>query len=460
MKNILFLLFFLTLCFCAFAQTDKVKGTIATTDTADLTILNIYPDSFPDVSVVFKAETRKGEPVWNLTKEKMIVKENGQNCEVVSLEQVSKNKAINLGIVVDHSGSMLLDFAQLIDSTGKFLFEKNPDNVIPKGYVTPLDNAKTAVKAFVSTFNKEKDFVSIIGFSNTIDTKLPLTNDTSKISVAVDSMHADFSTALYDAMISGIDQIKNAEGVKVLVTLTDGQDNMSKATWKDVVDKANKEEIPIYIIGLGDANADTLNLIATSTKGQFYYTRSSNSLNTIYAAISKKVQAFYDIIYHSPNFSSADSTRQIELTFTTDSMVLVTNPSTANFPVEVVTLIANKEKEKQFLLYGGGIAVIVLVAASTLLFYRKRKTPAQNKKMPPVITKIFPNPSAGKINLEYTGGSGQLQIFNLYGQVSRTIPISGMETQFDLTGLTPGNYFAVIKTAAEQSNTVAFVIQR
>ena len=52
------------------AQPQKVKGQVASTDTADLSILNVYPSTFPDVSVVFRAETRKGEPVWNLSKEK------------------------------------------------------------------------------------------------------------------------------------------------------------------------------------------------------------------------------------------------------------------------------------------------------------------------------------------------------------------------------------------------------
>ena len=457
MKKIFLLLKALVFSLSAFAQTEHVKGSLATADTADLTILNIYPDSFPNVSVIFKAETRKGEPVWNLTEEKMIVKENGQNCEVVSLEQVSKNKAINLGIVIDHSESMLFDFAQFFDSTGKFLFENIPENVIREKYTAPIENAKSAVKTFVSLFNAQKDYICIIGFSKTVDIELPLTNDTSRINVAVDSMHADFSTALYDAMIAGIDRIKNAEGIKVLVALTDGQDNMSKARWNDVVDKANKEEIPIYIIGLGDANIDTLTLIANSTKGQLYYTRSSNSLNTIYAIISKNVQAFYDIIYRSPNFSSADSTRQIELSFETDSLFLIKNPSVKNLPDKVIAYLAKKEREKQYLLYGG-ITVVVIITSLVLMFYRKKGTQARTKSTP-VINKIFPNPGSGNINLEYVSRAGDLKIFNLYGRVVKIIPITGMETQFDLTDLMAGNYFAVIHSGGEQSNTVSFVIQ-
>jgi Ca-activated chloride channel homolog len=458
MKNLT--TFFLAIFFSlsVIGQTEKVKGNLSTIDTADLTILNIYPDSFPNVSVVFKAETRKGEPVWNLTKEKMTVKENSQNCDVISLEQISKNKPINLGIVIDHSGSMQQDNSQLFDKDGNalFSFDANFQPVFPKGYIAPIDNAKSAVKTFVATFNTKKDFISVVGFSNVVDKKLPLTQNISQINSLIDSMSADFSTALYDAMITSIDEIKKANGVKVLVVLTDGQDNSSKSKWNDVVDKANKENIPIYIIGLGDVNIDTLTLIAKSTKGKFYFTQSSNSLNTVYAEISKQVQAFYNLVYNSTNFSSADSTRQIELSFDIDSIYLVTNAASSNFPTEVVEFVAKKEREKQYLLYGG-IALAVLIVAGTLLFYFQRRKRNKNQ---PNIKNLFPNPTDGKINLDYESGTGQLQIVNLSGQVTKTIEINGTETQFDLTDLKDGNYIAVLQADGQQSNAIKFILQR
>ncbi len=442
--------------FSVFGQTEKVKGNLSTVDTADLTILNIYPDSFPNVSVVFKAETRKGEPVWNLTKEKMTVKENLQDCELISLEQISKNKPINLGIVIDHSGSMMEDISQFYDKDGMALFtlDANFKPVFPKGYTSPIDNAKTAVKSFVTSFNSKKDFISIIGFSNTVDRKLSLTQNIGEINSIVDSMQADFSTALYDAMITSIDEIKNSNGVKVLVVLTDGQDNSSKLNWKDVVDKAIKEDIPIYIIGLGNVNKDTLQLIAKSTKGQFYFTQSSTSLNSVYAAISKQVQAFYNLVYSSPNFSSADSTRQIELSFDIDSVFLLTNPATLNLPSEVLAFIDKKEKQKEYLLYAG-IGTAILFAVGVILFYYRRK-----KKDQPTIKKLFPNPSNGNINLDFVSGSGQLQIINLSGQVAKTIEINSNESQFDISDLQDGNYIAIIQANGQQSNAIKFILQR
>ena len=441
-----------------FGQTEKIKGNLSTVDTADLTILNIYPDSFPNVSVVFKAETRKGEPVWNLTKEKMTAKENSQKCDVISLEQISKNKPINLGIVIDHSGSMQVDYSQLYDKKGNplFSYDANLQPIPPKDYIAPIDNAKSAVKTFVSTFNTQKDFISVVGFSNIVDNRLPLTQDILQINSLVDAMRADFSTALYDAMITSIEEIKKADGVKVLVVLTDGQDNSSISKWNDVVDKANKENIPIYIIGLGDINIDTLTLIANSTKGKFYFTQSSNSLNTVYAEISKQVQAFYNLVYSSTNFSSADSTRQIELSFDIDSIYLVTNAASSNFPKEVVEFIAKKEKEKQYLLYGG-MALALLITTGTLFFYFQRRNRNKNQ---PNIKKLFPNPTDGNINLDYESGTGQLQIMNLSGQFVKTIEINGTQTQFDLTDLQAGNYFAVIQANGQQSNAIKFIMQR
>lgn len=444
--------------FAVFGQTKKIKGELSTADTVDLKILNIYPDSFPNVSVVFKAESRKGEPVWNLTKEKMTVKENSQNCDVVSLEQISKNKPINLGIVIDHSGSMMMDQSQLFDQNGNplFYFDGYSIPVFPQGYTSPIDNAKSAVKTFVSTFNAKKDFISVIGFSSIVDKKLALTQNIPKINSFVDSMQADYSTALYDAMISGIDEIKKADGVKVLVVLTDGQDNSSKSNWNEVIEKANKENIPIYIVGLGDVNTSTLSLITKSTQGQFYLVQASSSLNKVYAEISKKVQAFYSLVYSSTNFTSADSSRQIELSFDIDSIYLVSSPSTQNFPAELIDFVAKKEREKRNVMYGG-IGLAILLTTGTLLFYFKRRKTNKNQ---PFIKNIFPNPSDGNINIEYEGGPGELQIINSSGLIAKTFELAGAETHFNLTDLQDGNYMAVFKSDGVISNQVKFILQR
>ena len=51
----------------------------------ELSIIQVYPDSFPDVSVVFQAKNEDGKPLWKLDKSEVTVAENNRDCDVVSL---------------------------------------------------------------------------------------------------------------------------------------------------------------------------------------------------------------------------------------------------------------------------------------------------------------------------------------------------------------------------------------
>lgn len=452
MKKIPATLLLLLLCTLLQAQPKNVKGQVSSIDTADLSILNIYPASFPDVSVVFRAETRKGEPVWNLTKEKMRVTENGRSCDVISLEQLSANKPISIGIVFDHSSSMASGgyIVNETKATGETLTSYEHLN-------SPIDSAKKAVKNFIKSFNAKKDIISVTGFSGAVDVKSPATQDIQKINAVIDSMKANGSTALYDAMITGIEEIKKTEGIKVLVVLTDGEDNSSQYGWREVAKKANKENIPVYIVGLGDVNKDTLLLIAKEAKGKCYFTESSSSLTTIYAEISKHIQAFYDLTYRSENFSSADSTRSVDLRFDIDSIYLVTEPSLASFPPEVIEAIAKKERRKEYLLYGG-IAIVALIVTG-LLAYRFSKNKKEKKKdPPPSIKTIFPNPSRGPITVVIEGRITQLKFFNMNGQPVGEFSVAGNQAQFDFSSSPRGNYMVIAYYGAERSEAVQFTL--
>lgn len=427
------------------AQPKNVQGKVTSKDSADLSILNIYPATFPDVSVVFRAETRKGEPVWNLSKEKMRVTENGSSCDVISLEHLSANKPIVLGIVFDHSGSM----GAGISSEG---------TTVVTQINSPIDSAKKAVKNFVKSFNASKDLIGVIGFSDKVDVNLPATQDINKINSVIDSMQPTLSTALYDAMITGIDGIKAVDGLKVLVVLTDGYDNFSKAKWKDVAEKAIKENIPVYIVGLGYVNKDTLNLIAARAKGKCFFTESSSSLNTIYAEISKQIRAFYDLTYRSKNFSSADTTRTVELRFDIDSLYLVTEPSKASIPEEVIEAVAKKQQSSDFYLYGG-IAVVALVVTGFLVYRFFKSTEEKKSDMVPVIKKVFPNPSSGPLTIQIEGKASQLKVFNMNGQLLGAFAVIGGETHLNFSSSPRGTYIIIAYYGVTQSNAVQFMLE-
>jgi Ca-activated chloride channel family protein len=373
----------------------------------------------------------------------MHVNENSQSCKVISLEKISQNKPINLGIVLDHSGSMAYE-----DYYG---YIKNI-NIIENG-ISPLENAKKSVTNFVNTFNLKKDYINIIGFAGTVDFKLPLSQNKTDINSGLDSLQPAMGTALYDGIIASINQIKSATGIKIVVALTDGYDNASTATCKDVINLANKEEIPVYVIGFGNVNQDTLKLISKSTKGNFYFVKSSDQLNSIYSLISNKIQSIYNLVYSSLNYSSSQVNREIELSFDSEDVIVSTIPETSNFPKEVIAFIEKKEKNREYLINGIIIGAIVISVLS-ILFYSKQK-----RSKNPVIKSLYPNPVADIATLEFDCENGKLKIYDNLGIIHKNLELSGNIVQLNLGELGKGNYFAIIESNGQRSNSYKFLVQ-
>jgi Ca-activated chloride channel homolog len=354
---------------------QNVRGRLITKDSIEFSIINVLPDSFPTVSIIFKGHTLNGDPIWNLKKEDFRVLENGAESKVESLTPISRNKPINIAVVIDHSGSMLEDQSLLYDSNGMELFSYDTNTfelILPKGYVSPIDNGKLTTKEFVNSFNFGKDFISIIGFSSSVDKILPLTNDKEKIDSVINSMQADSLTALYDAMLAGLRELNSNSGVNVLVTLTDGLNNKSKSTWKDVAETAGNLDIPIYIIGLGNVNKDTLQMIARGTNGQFIYTETSKSFSEIYSRISKDIQSFYDLKYESQNFSAIDRKRKLTIEFLPGNNESDTLNYDFVIPDEVRAYLHDRKKRIDYTI-GGSIVSAIALTIGTVVYRRRRK---------------------------------------------------------------------------------------
>jgi Ca-activated chloride channel family protein len=351
--------------FSANCQTQHNKGELSTTSLVNVDVMYVLPEKKSGITVIFRAETPEGEPVWNLKKEELIVREDSVTCPILSIEPISKNRPISTGVVIDHSGSMAFDLSNIFEILlNKFLGKK--DTL----FVSPLENAKKASAIFVSSFNSKKDFMSLVGFGSEVDLKIPLSQDTAYINKEIKAIEISGSTALYDAMMAGIKQLKKAHGIKVLVALTDGHENASKSTWQNVVDYAKETNTPIYIVGLGAVEQDTLTRMAKETKGQFYYTKKSENLLTIYQSISKQIQSYYALEYTSANAKKITSADSIKITFDANSIYLA-NDST---DPDVIAYLKKKEFDRQLRFYGK-VAVGVLVGggAITLMYTIRRR---------------------------------------------------------------------------------------
>jgi Ca-activated chloride channel family protein len=451
MRQLIYLVFALFLSISnSIAQGSTVKNELKSKDHSDLRILQIFPDSFPDISIVFKAETQAGEPHWNLKQEQLEVKENQKKAEIISLAPISKKRPIHIVLVIDKSGSMNEDYSLLFDKNGKPLYSIDPQTwkvIYPKGYIKPIDAAKNAAINFIESFNFEKDDIGLIGFGSGVDLIYPNSQNKDSLKATIEAMKLTGMTALYDAIYEGLELLDGSadDGVKVLIALTDGADNQSSTAWEKVLAEAQQREIPLFTIGLGDVAKDTLIKLAKGSGGQFYHSKNSNALDSIYASISKKVQAYYELIYRSPHLLLADSNRVVEMSFEHNGQMHTAADSTI-LPEEVVAFIEQKKKQRSFLLYGGLAAVVTAFSGGGLLLYfrRRKRLAIAKSKQSFSFDKIYPNPAKDLIKLELKGFTKTehlgVSIYNLQGQQVQSFLVDPQNPELNVSGIPAGQY--------------------
>jgi len=419
-------------------QSKPIATEITAQQTYELSIIDIYVDSFPEVGVVFQAKNQKNEPLWLLRKDEIGVRENEKDCEVLRLKNISQHKTFNIGLVLDHSGSML-------DKTeGK----------------TALTFAKDGILSFVAEKEVLADPIMLTPFSTTVEKVIPLTNEASVIRAAIPSIRGGGITAFYDALYQTIDTLKQHSNQAAIIGLTDGGDNNSQHTAEEVIKHAQDYDIPIYIIGLGSVNSFRLQQIVSATKGMYYHTNDPNALVDIYQNIKKQLKSIYQLDYRSTGLTADDSTQQLSFYFVNDTMTFSNPEKVFELPEEVIDYLANQAAIRNSTkfrnrLIGGSLLALVFLGVGSFVIGRRRKKKDQSI----IIKKHYPNPVQDILTIELDAdltAEGKLVVSNSSGIVLRKDTIAPLQKkiQVNLSGLESGWYFLQINTVNGHSNVV------
>ena len=189
-----------------------------------------------DSDTVFRADTRivvchttvidkTGHLVTTLPQSAFtVLREQGQAGD----PQVSSAKTFrsSLGLVIDNSGSMR----------------------------NKLEKVKAAALALVKDSNRD-DEVFVVNFNDTAYLDNPkdknFTNDIGELETALARIDARGGTAMRDAIEMSIQHLKKAHrDKKVLVVITDGNDNSSLLSLERIMKSAHQSDVLIYGVGL------------------------------------------------------------------------------------------------------------------------------------------------------------------------------------------------------------------
>ena len=235
---------------------------------------------------------KKGKLVTNLGEGSFKIFENGQPQQVKLFRH--EDVPVSLGIIIDDSGSMMTKRARVEAAALNLVRESNP-----------------------------QDEVFIVNFNDEAFLDVPFTGDIKKMEQGLARIDSRGGTAMRDAVSMSLDYIRDKakKDKKVLLVITDGNDNASNITLERVVARSNQSETLIYAIGLFTEEEKheavkarrALNELTAATGGLTFYPKDVSEVQELAGEIAREIRNQYTIAY-TPTIEADGSYRQIKVT--------------------------------------------------------------------------------------------------------------------------------------------------
>lgn len=240
----------------------------------------IFRANVGEVLVQVSVLDQHGRAVTGLPQSDFTVYDNAVEQTLDSF--TSGDAPVSAGILVDNSGSMRSKRVQVDRAALNFVRAGNPDD-----------------QTFIVKFNDEYHLVA------------PFTGRISVLEQGLGDINPDYATAMYDAIIRGVEYLnryaKNSK--KVILLISDGADDASGHNLEQTEQILRAQNAPlIYCIGLSDKedsgwvqrdNARVLNQIAELSGGLAYFPKNLNQVNAITRKVAQDIRLQYSLVYRS-----------------------------------------------------------------------------------------------------------------------------------------------------------------
>ena len=309
-------------------------------------ITQVDTSQFPQVTVYVSAIDINGEPV-GVAASQLVLDENGVEITPDYVSGVGEVGPLNTLLVIDISGSM--------NSLGK------------------LAAAKDAAKAYVNQ-SRPNDATGLLTFNTQDDYVQPLTTDNQVMVAAIDELRAYDDTAMYDALMSGVEILGPVSGRKAIIVLTDGMDNRSKSTPEDVITGISPGGLSISTIGLGDPRHSEGNLrgldeaalmeLAESAGGVYGYADDVEGLKNLYELYGRALQSEYVLTYTSPSTLRDGVNRSLTISLSNENSAATTELESTTFnPGGLVPEVAQPASWVLFFTLLAGLLLLLVLPA-------------------------------------------------------------------------------------------------
>jgi Ca-activated chloride channel family protein len=228
------------------------------------------------VQVNMRVTDSEGHSVPGLKKENFELFVDGVRLSISQFQD--EDAPVTAGIVVDNSASMGPKREEVIAAAMAFARASNPRD-----------------QMFVVHFNEQARFG--------LPESTPFTSKVDELQAAISKMEVGGTTALYDAISLARSRFRRAfYGRKVLLVITDGGDNSSKASFADVLKGAIGDGAVVFAIGIfdkdnADSNPGLLTQLAQATGGEAYFPTEISAITSLCEQIAGEVRRQYTIAF-------------------------------------------------------------------------------------------------------------------------------------------------------------------
>jgi Ca-activated chloride channel family protein len=250
-----------------------------------------------EVNVLFIATDKHGKFVRNLDEKDFAILDDHKPPQSIVNFRRETDLPIELGLLIDTSGSV----------RGRFDFEQD-----------------AAVSFLQNTVRPNFDKAFVVGFNGHSQMMQNFTDSAALLSAAVHRLQDGGGTALYDAIYRACHDtlIKDHEdhpSRRAIVVVSDGEDNQSEFSEAQAIEMAQRAEVIIYAISTDDSGLvlrgdKVLQRIADATGGRAFFPFKMKDIKNSFSAIEDELRSQYIISYHPADFEADGRYRPIEIT--------------------------------------------------------------------------------------------------------------------------------------------------
>lgn len=189
---------------------------------------------------------------------------------------------VAVGLIVDNSGSMITRRSMVLTGTKTFAESSHPEDEL-----------------FTIVFNER--------VRHGLPDAVPFTRNRVQIETAVSRFPPGGKTALHDAVIDGLEHLQEASHQKrVLVVLSDGEDNASVHSDDVMLERAARSDALIYTVSTAQLANDVgrpglLRQLARSSGGVAYTPKNERAVVDAFREIAGNIRRGYRIGYVPTN---------------------------------------------------------------------------------------------------------------------------------------------------------------